>query len=134
MNRYNIYNHHSAEDLGTYEAENENAALDAMARDYGYKDYAEVVETCGRAYDDCRDELVVTLMDYEQIFRDANNGGRGFAVGDPEDGINDLAETLGGELIARAYSDLDVAVYQLPNGDKIIVGDAHGPWAVDCPR
>ena len=60
MTRYNICNHYSGEDLGTYEAENENAALDAMARDAGYEDYAEVVETCGRTYDDCREEMVVT--------------------------------------------------------------------------
>lgn len=40
MAKYMIENRHSAVILGTYEAEDEAAALDAMARDAGYADYA----------------------------------------------------------------------------------------------
>lgn len=40
MNSYHIQNTISGADLGTYQGATEAAALDAMARDAGYQDYA----------------------------------------------------------------------------------------------
>lgn len=44
MPRYQITNTASGAYLGEYEADSEDAALDAMARDAGYADYASIPE------------------------------------------------------------------------------------------
>ena len=68
------------------------------------------------------------MIDYNEIWTTANNNGEGFSVGEDGQDINDLADDLG-ELIQRAYTNMDVAVYR--NGDTVtIVADVHGPWAV----
>ena len=55
--------------------------------------------------------------------------GAGYAVGEEDDDINELAELLGAELIVTSTSSDSVAVYR--RGEQLIlVGDANGPWAV----
>ena len=43
-------------DMGVYEGETEAEALDAMARDAGYADYADACDVTGGS----RDDLIVT--------------------------------------------------------------------------
>ena len=59
MPLYQIENQQSAIVLGVYEAENEAAALEAMAIDSGAKSYADVCEIAPVK----RDEIIVTLLD-----------------------------------------------------------------------
>ncbi len=47
MTRYQIENPVTGIVLGVYEAETEAQALDALARDAGYHDYAAAVEVTG---------------------------------------------------------------------------------------
>jgi len=58
MKQYRIENRTSGVDLGAYEGETEQEALDAMARDAGYQNYEEAQATAPA--DD--DDIVVTEM------------------------------------------------------------------------
>ena len=62
MSRYKISNKSSGLVLGTFEAEDENSALDEMARDAGYQDHADVAKQLDRNLDDLREELIVTEL------------------------------------------------------------------------
>jgi hypothetical protein len=59
MNKYRISNTASGVEFGIYEGANESEALDAMARDAGYKDHTDVEEQFGQK----DGEIVVTQMD-----------------------------------------------------------------------
>jgi hypothetical protein len=56
---FEIYNMNLGEVLGTYVAETEDAALDAMARDYGFADYAAVVADYGLTVEAAKSELQI---------------------------------------------------------------------------
>lgn len=58
-----------------------------------------------------------------------NNAGNGYEVGSEDDDINEIEGI--GELVVRASSSSEVAVYRKPDGSFVGVGDAEGPWAVD---
>lgn len=58
--RYSIWNMNTATDLGTYEAESQDAALDLMARDAGYQDYDDVCALSGVNRDAAQGELLIT--------------------------------------------------------------------------
>ncbi len=60
MAHYEIQNANTAYVLGVYEGETEEEALDAMARDAGYQDYASIAEQQGQADED---DLVITEVD-----------------------------------------------------------------------
>lgn len=47
MPRYEISSGITSQSLGVYEAEDEQGALDAMARDAGYQDYADATRQVG---------------------------------------------------------------------------------------
>lgn len=57
MRYYKIYNRTIGLDLGVFEAADEMAALDALAREAGYRDYAEACEVAPS--DDLQVEEVV---------------------------------------------------------------------------
>lgn len=70
-------------------------------------------------------------MDYDRIWDDENDAGRGYAVGDESDDINEIDGL--GRLIEASDRVGRVAVYRADSGAITIVGDAWGPWAVDGP-
>jgi len=59
MTRFQITNTRSGVDLGAYDGATEAEALDAMARDAGYRDYAEACEVAPAE----PGEIVVTKID-----------------------------------------------------------------------
>jgi hypothetical protein len=66
----------------------------------------------------------LSISEILNAYRNGNNAGWGFSVGEETDLIFDIAGI--GELVAR---DNEIAVYQ--NGSELIaVGNANGPWAV----
>ncbi len=63
---YSIYNVDTGEELGSFIAANEDHALDVMALDWGFSDYAEVCAIAGRDRAGCRAELQITLIAAEK--------------------------------------------------------------------
>lgn len=66
MKTYRITNAVSGADLGTYEADSEQGALDAMARDAGYADHAAAQEAAPTV----AGELAVRELDAEEAYWD----------------------------------------------------------------
>ncbi len=69
------------------------------------------------------------------IYSRENNAGNGFPVGDGNNNVNECqyATPTSGtmELLHASESDDDVAVYLQEQACRyVLVGDAHGPWAV----
>ena len=75
------------------------------------------------------DNRRVETSKYNEIWITASNNGEGFPVGVEGQDINTLTDELG-ELIQRASSDTDVAVYRDTEGRVTVVAEASGPWAV----
>lgn len=59
MTTFEIYNIDLGEVLGTYEAANQNAALDVMAKDWGFQDYNDVIQAYGLSREDAIAELQI---------------------------------------------------------------------------
>lgn len=61
----------------------------------------------------------------KRLWHAGNEAGDGFAAKNND--VNDAGE---GSLELRANTNHDVAIYRQSNGDVVLVGDAHGAWAV----
>ncbi len=62
MNTFEIYNINTGEVLGTYQAETADRALDVMARDYGFRDYADSLTGYGVDVETAKAELQITVQ------------------------------------------------------------------------
>ena len=98
---YRIINADTGIDMGTYEGKSEAAALDAMAQDAGYADYAEAIEVSGEA-----SLSVVELLNAGSI--DERLDGLEAATIDDEAGLRALlaAVDAGDEGAADALSEV----------------------------
>ena len=61
MQTFEIYNMNAGEVLGTYQAKTEDQALDVMARDYGFRDYADCLTGYGVDVETAKTELQITV-------------------------------------------------------------------------
>lgn len=60
---YQIHNIDTGEDLGAYSGATPRDAIEALAREAGYRDYAEACETMGVAVEDAIRELLCVPVD-----------------------------------------------------------------------
>lgn len=60
MTSYEISGRATGHILGTYEGETVEEALDAMARDAGYRSYAAMADTLGQTVEQARADVRVT--------------------------------------------------------------------------
>ena len=67
------------------------------------------------------------IANRKQLYTRENDAGHGFAIGNGDDHVNHCGEGMA--LISASHGAGDPAVY-FRSGSCIIVGDAHGPWAV----
>lgn len=63
-----------------------------------------------------------------KLFHSGNSAGNGYAVGEENDHVDDIVGI--GELIFSQSETNGIAVYRHADG-LTLVGDIHGPWAVD---
>ena len=62
IQKFEIYNVNAGEVLGVYEAPTVSAALDAMARDYGFADYNALIADYGVSREEAIGELQITVV------------------------------------------------------------------------
>jgi hypothetical protein len=62
MAQFSIHQIEVDEDLGTYAADTEDQALDAMAQSFGFADYADCVADYGVDLKDAKAELRITRV------------------------------------------------------------------------
>ena len=68
------------------------------------------------------------IANRKQLYTRENDAGNGFAIGNGDDHVNHCGSE-GMALISASHGAGDPAVY-FRSAACIIVGDAHGPWAV----
>lgn len=95
-------------DMGIFEAESPEAALDAMARDAGYKSHAEALETTGeRCFDGSVTEVDTAGVDRLRNTKDSDLYSRRVVSGvecyDLTEAGSALAESLGLTVDVDAY-------------------------------
>lgn len=120
--------------MGTFEAPDESSACQAAADEHGTVDVGQTrASTDGMVALEHRPDGMSDAEDYDAIFKDLNNHGEGYAPTHDDDAdINELADALEAELVRRSPADNQVAVYHdVDRCRLILVGDAHGPWAVN---
>jgi hypothetical protein len=61
MQTFSIYNMVTGEELGAFVAESETAALDAMAREYSFENYSDVIAQYGIDRETAISELQITV-------------------------------------------------------------------------
>lgn len=62
MATFNISNQTSGADLGNYEGDTVEHAVDAFFRDAGYADTSDYCKSFGFSVEDCLSDLVVTAL------------------------------------------------------------------------
>ena len=62
VNTYAIWNMNVYECLGVFEGTTEDEALDAMARDAGFRDCNEMIDTYGLSREEAKSELEVRIV------------------------------------------------------------------------
>ena len=68
------------------------------------------------------------------VYQARNNAGTGYApdFDSVDDVVADLVANYEGKVLCSRNSSDDVAVVRCGDGEIVLVGDAHGPWAVKC--
>ena len=105
---YRIDNTISGLCLGEYAAETESAALDAMARDAGYSDYAEAQSVAPAAYGEIVVTEIANTKTYRIVFHD-NSGSSAVDV---------IAASVNGSWsnsVSRFDGEHDLAFIEVPS-------------------
>jgi len=90
MNRYRITNRLSGLDLGVFPGDTEAEAIEAMEREAGYADVAQVNAALDSTPEERRAELTVTEVEPEQAERDARFRHTARALAEPGSALRDV--------------------------------------------